>query len=90
MNSEGVERLLATVDELVLRVVTLEQITMALWGLALRPVDDSELTKLLEDLRQSMRTDAESSAEALHAEAAVARLLNAIETFARSPTGGVH
>jgi hypothetical protein len=88
--TEGVDRLLAAIDELALRVVTLEQITTVLWGLALRPVNDSELAKLLEDLRQSMRTDAESSADALHAEAAVARLLNAIETFARSPTGGVH
>jgi hypothetical protein len=88
--NEGVDRLLATIDELALRVVTLEQITTVLWGLALRPVDDSDLARLLEDLRQSMRSDAEGSADALHAEAAVARLLNAIETFARSPTGGVH
>ena len=88
--TEGVDRLLAAIDELALRVVTLEQITTVLWGLALRPVNDSELAKLLEYLRQSMRTDAESPADALHAEAAVARLLNAIETFARSPTGGVH
>jgi hypothetical protein len=88
--TEGLDRLLATIDELALRVVTLEQLSTVLWGLALRPVNDSELAKLLEDLRQSMRTDAESTADALHAEAAVARLLNAIETFARSPTGGVH
>ncbi|MGY3619374.1 hypothetical protein [Bradyrhizobium sp. USDA 10063] len=83
MTTEGVDKLLATIDELTLRLVTIEQATMVLWGLGLQHLDDAALNQFIGCLRQSMRSGDEGSDDEQRVEAALKRIVDGIEVIAK-------
>ena len=72
-----------------LRLLTLEHLTVSLWGLTLQRTDDAAgVSQFIASLRQSLRSDVEADLpEGVGAEAAIARLLDTLEVIAQSPVG---